>query len=75
MNLLEQVFTQKLDEIKKIIPDIDVAMNKVKDSFHLMRKNFSKYYQNFTLKQGSPLAFLSEYIMDVYQETKTESTS
>jgi hypothetical protein len=44
MNLLEQVFTQKLDEIKKIIPDIDVAMNKVKDSFHLMRKNFSKYY-------------------------------
>lgn len=37
MDALEPVLAEKLDEFKKLIPNVDFALDSIKSKFHLLR--------------------------------------
>lgn len=44
----------------------------MKDSLHLLRDNFNKYYRNMTSSKGSSTSFLLDYLYDVYESVKND---
>ena len=61
-----------IDKLAMAAPNSREAILKMKESLHLLKKNFSKYYTNMATSRGGMASFMVEFMDDVYKSVRDD---
>ena len=68
-----KAFGEKLEEIKKVIPNCGEAFKTLSKSLNLLRKNFGVYYKKF-MTTNNPSIIFESFLADVQERNKNNIT-
>ena len=68
VNEFVEVVTASINEVKKQIPRCEQAFQKVLDSIHLLKSNFTEYYKDYVLSKN-PTVIMENFVLDVSKNT------
>lgn len=63
------IVQDSLGSVKSMVPRCDAAFDKILDSVHLLKNNFTDYNRDF-LATGNPTIIMENFVTDVAMETK-----
>ncbi len=61
-----------IDKLADAAPGAREAVGKMKESLHLLKTNFARYYKNMTTSKGGMMSFMMEFMDDVYQSVRED---
>lgn len=71
VELFSEKLIENIDKIRKLLPRCDKAFNKIKQSVHLLKNNFSGYYKDFVVSKN-PGIIIENFISDVSQTSTAD---